>query len=222
MAIASAYLTGFSYHFDIMAQSEVFGDNPVVEVEPVACPGQATSDFEQCVCSGMTANDTTPAGLSAAASLSDDMAESDNVSSSSSTGPAATVATDPTSTAQDPPEDPTSTAQDPATDPTSTTQDPAADPTSATETTADPTTTASTSDPPTSTSADPALATSSTVTIDLLNSTVANATTKVPNTTLSATAQPTARMVLASGAKIFDVDQLIPFTVGMLALTLLL
>ncbi|KUL87514.1 hypothetical protein ZTR_04640 [Talaromyces verruculosus] len=37
---------GYSYHFDIMAQSEIFGDNVVVNFEPVACPGQATSDWE--------------------------------------------------------------------------------------------------------------------------------------------------------------------------------
>jgi len=54
---------GYSYHFDIMAQSEVFGDNPVVEFEPVACPGQATTDWEQCVCYGETATDETPEGL---------------------------------------------------------------------------------------------------------------------------------------------------------------
>jgi len=54
---------GYSYHFDIMAQSEVFGDNPVVNFEPVACPGQATSDWETCVCYGDTATDVTPEGL---------------------------------------------------------------------------------------------------------------------------------------------------------------
>ncbi|KAE8391502.1 RlpA-like double-psi beta-barrel-protein domain-containing protein-containing protein [Aspergillus alliaceus] len=43
---------GYSYHFDIMAKTEVFGDNPVVNFEPVACPGQATSDWETCVCYG--------------------------------------------------------------------------------------------------------------------------------------------------------------------------
>ena len=54
---------GYSYHFDIMAESEIFGDNPVVNFEPVACPGQATSDWEQCLCYGMTETDTTPSGL---------------------------------------------------------------------------------------------------------------------------------------------------------------
>ncbi|RLL94128.1 hypothetical protein CFD26_103415 [Aspergillus turcosus] len=54
---------GYSYHFDIMAQSEVFGDNVVVNFEPVACPGQATSDWETCVCYGKTAADVTPVGL---------------------------------------------------------------------------------------------------------------------------------------------------------------
>ena len=41
---------GYSYHFDIMAQAEVFGDNPVVNFEEVDCPGQATTDWSQCVC----------------------------------------------------------------------------------------------------------------------------------------------------------------------------
>jgi hypothetical protein len=56
---------GYSYHFDIMAQSEVFGDNPVVEFEPVACPGQAATDWQTCVCFGQTASDETPVGISA-------------------------------------------------------------------------------------------------------------------------------------------------------------
>lgn len=41
---------GYSYHFDIMAQAEVFGDNPVVNFEEVDCPGPATTDWSQCVC----------------------------------------------------------------------------------------------------------------------------------------------------------------------------
>jgi hypothetical protein len=41
---------GHSYHFDINAQSEVFGDNPVVEFEEVACPSAARDDYRQCVC----------------------------------------------------------------------------------------------------------------------------------------------------------------------------
>ncbi|KAK2074193.1 hypothetical protein P8C59_008417 [Phyllachora maydis] len=41
---------GFQYHFDIMAQAEVFGDNVVVDFEPVQCPGVATSDWYQCQC----------------------------------------------------------------------------------------------------------------------------------------------------------------------------
>ena len=41
---------GFGYHFDINAQGQVLGDNVVVDFEPVGCPGQATSDFGQCVC----------------------------------------------------------------------------------------------------------------------------------------------------------------------------
>jgi endoglucanase len=55
---------GYSYHFDIMAQSVIFGDNPVVNFEPVACPGQATSDWGTCQCYGKTATDVTPSGLS--------------------------------------------------------------------------------------------------------------------------------------------------------------
>ncbi|KIN08131.1 glycoside hydrolase family 45 protein [Oidiodendron maius Zn] len=41
---------GYSYHFDIMAQSEVFGDNPVVDFEEVACPSSVASDYQQCQC----------------------------------------------------------------------------------------------------------------------------------------------------------------------------
>jgi endoglucanase len=41
---------GYSYHFDIMAESEVFGDNAVVNFEQVTCPSAAVSDFSQCVC----------------------------------------------------------------------------------------------------------------------------------------------------------------------------
>jgi hypothetical protein len=41
---------GYSYHFDIMAQSEVFGDNPVVDFEEVACPSSVASDYTQCQC----------------------------------------------------------------------------------------------------------------------------------------------------------------------------
>jgi endoglucanase len=40
----------YSYHFDIMAKSPVFGDNPVMDFEQVSCPGAASSDYEQCVC----------------------------------------------------------------------------------------------------------------------------------------------------------------------------
>ncbi|KAH8124082.1 non-ribosomal peptide synthetase [Trichoderma asperelloides] len=54
---------GYSYHFDIMAQNEIFGDNVVVDFEPVACPGQATSDWETCLCVGMQETDPTPVGL---------------------------------------------------------------------------------------------------------------------------------------------------------------
>lgn len=41
---------GYSYHFDIMATGEVFGDNVVVDFEEVACPSAATTDYDQCVC----------------------------------------------------------------------------------------------------------------------------------------------------------------------------
>lgn len=41
---------GYSYHFDINAESEVFGDNPVVNFESVTCPSAAISDYSQCVC----------------------------------------------------------------------------------------------------------------------------------------------------------------------------
>lgn len=41
---------GYSYHFDIMAESEVFGDNPVVDFEEVSCPSAASSDYSQCQC----------------------------------------------------------------------------------------------------------------------------------------------------------------------------
>ena len=41
---------GYSYHFDIMAQTEVFGDNPVVDFEEVACPSSVASDYQQCQC----------------------------------------------------------------------------------------------------------------------------------------------------------------------------
>jgi endoglucanase len=62
---------GYSYHFDIMFQSETFGDNPVVNFEPVACPGQAVTDWEQCVCydNVALATDTTPVGLTTGGSV---------------------------------------------------------------------------------------------------------------------------------------------------------
>ncbi|KAL9624209.1 MAG: hypothetical protein Q9160_001456 [Pyrenula sp. 1 TL-2023] len=41
---------GFSYHFDINAENEIFGDNPIVNFQQVACPGQASSDYAQCQC----------------------------------------------------------------------------------------------------------------------------------------------------------------------------
>jgi endoglucanase len=54
---------GYSYHFDLMAQSPLIGDNPIVDFESVACPGQAVSDWDSCVCYGETATDITPNGL---------------------------------------------------------------------------------------------------------------------------------------------------------------
>lgn len=41
---------GYAYHFDIMAQSEVFGDNPIVDFEETSCPSAASSDYAQCEC----------------------------------------------------------------------------------------------------------------------------------------------------------------------------
>lgn len=49
----SANSYGYDYHFDIMAQSEVFGDNPVVDFEEVTCPGAASTDYAQCQCAQM-------------------------------------------------------------------------------------------------------------------------------------------------------------------------
>lgn len=33
-----------------MTKTEIFGDNVVVDFEEVACPGAATTDFQQCEC----------------------------------------------------------------------------------------------------------------------------------------------------------------------------
>ncbi|RDW89234.1 hypothetical protein BP6252_01266 [Coleophoma cylindrospora] len=41
---------GYSYHFDIMASSEVFGDNVIVDFASVSCPTTATTDYAQCSC----------------------------------------------------------------------------------------------------------------------------------------------------------------------------
>lgn len=41
---------GYGYHFDIMAQSQVLGDNPIVDFEATSCPGAASSDYTQCQC----------------------------------------------------------------------------------------------------------------------------------------------------------------------------
>jgi endoglucanase len=41
-AVGGTNNCGYSYHFDIMAKSLVFGDNPVVDFEQVSCPGAAS------------------------------------------------------------------------------------------------------------------------------------------------------------------------------------
>ncbi|RAO73543.1 uncharacterized protein BHQ10_009555 [Talaromyces amestolkiae] len=82
---------GYSYHFDIMAESEVFGDNVVVNFEPVTCPGQAASDWETCTCYGQTDSDTTPAGMTTAAGSAGTVATSS--ASSSSTSSTSTLST---------------------------------------------------------------------------------------------------------------------------------
>lgn len=76
---------GYSYHFDIMAESEVFGDNAVVEFEPVACPGAATSDFETCECHGNLETDVTPVGMTSISSSSSSTKTSSATTASSST-----------------------------------------------------------------------------------------------------------------------------------------
>jgi endoglucanase len=106
-AVGGTNQYGYSYHFDIMAQSEVFGDNPVVEFEPVPCPGQAVSDWETCVCNGQTASDETPVGIAAA-----------SAASSSPNPPASTTGTVNTpSPVADPPVNSTPVAQSPTPDP---------------------------------------------------------------------------------------------------------
>lgn len=42
---------GLEYHFDIMAQKEVFGDNPIVDFESVTCPEVAYKRLSSCQCS---------------------------------------------------------------------------------------------------------------------------------------------------------------------------
>ncbi|KAJ5453452.1 Endoglucanase-5 [Penicillium daleae] len=79
-SVGSTNQYGYSYHFDIMAQTEVFGDNVVVDFEPVACPGQATTDWQSCVCYGQTETDTTPVGITSGGS---DFSSSSSSSSSS-------------------------------------------------------------------------------------------------------------------------------------------
>lgn len=92
---------GYSYHFDIMAESEVFGDNVVVNFEPVACPGQAASDWETCTCHGQTDTDTTPAGMTNAVGSPDtvpSLPASSSSSTSSSTSSSSSSTTSSTST----------------------------------------------------------------------------------------------------------------------------
>jgi endoglucanase len=91
--VGSTNQYGYSYHFDIMAQNEIFGDNVVVDFEPIDCPGQAATDWETCVCYGKTETDTTPVGLTSAGSGS----SSSSTTSQSSSTTLATVTT--TSTA---------------------------------------------------------------------------------------------------------------------------
>ncbi|RFU79622.1 glycoside hydrolase family 45 [Trichoderma arundinaceum] len=80
---------GYKYHFDIMAKSEIFGDNVVVDFEPVACPGQASSDWGTCLCNGMQETDPTPV-------LGDD----DSPPPGSSSSPPATTSSPPSSGGQ--------------------------------------------------------------------------------------------------------------------------
>ncbi|KAH8688980.1 RlpA-like double-psi beta-barrel-protein domain-containing protein-containing protein [Talaromyces proteolyticus] len=83
---------GYNYHFDIMAQSEVFGDNVVVQFEETACPGQATTDWETCVCYGQTDTDTTTL-VSASTASSADVAAPSTSSSTAATSTAAVETT---------------------------------------------------------------------------------------------------------------------------------
>ncbi|OKL58667.1 hypothetical protein UA08_06337 [Talaromyces atroroseus] len=82
---------GYSYHFDIMAESEVFGNNVVVDFVPVACPGQAVTDWETCECYGETDSDTTPAGMTSAVDSSGTSATSSASSVSSTSSSSSTV-----------------------------------------------------------------------------------------------------------------------------------
>ncbi|KAI0476061.1 RlpA-like double-psi beta-barrel-protein domain-containing protein-containing protein [Xylariaceae sp. FL0804] len=58
---------GYGYHFDIMAESEVFGDNPVVSFESVDCPSGAASDYAQCTCAASASAAEATAFVAAAA-----------------------------------------------------------------------------------------------------------------------------------------------------------
>ncbi|OPB40224.1 Endoglucanase-5 [Trichoderma guizhouense] len=83
---------GYSYHFDIMAQNQVFGDNVVVDFEPIACPGQAVADWGTCQCNGIQETDTTPVlgddtSLPPPASSSSKPAASSTKAAASSTKP---------------------------------------------------------------------------------------------------------------------------------------
>jgi endoglucanase len=93
--VGSTNQYGYSYHFDIMAQNEIFGDNVVVDFEPIDCPGQATTDWETCVCYGKTETDTTPVGLTSGGSggSGSSSSSSSSTTSQSSSTTSATVTT---------------------------------------------------------------------------------------------------------------------------------
>ncbi len=86
---------GYSYHFDIMAQEIIFGDNVIVDFEPVACPGQATSDWDTCVCYDNVAlqTDVTPADLKTGGSVPPTSSTSTSSSSTTSTKASTTSTT---------------------------------------------------------------------------------------------------------------------------------
>ncbi|KAJ4856062.1 fungal cellulose binding domain-containing protein [Trichoderma breve] len=90
---------GYSYHFDIMAQNQVFGDNVVVDFEPIACPGQAVADWGTCQCNGIQETDTTPV-LGDDTSLPPPASSSSSKPAASSTKPVTSSAKPVTSSAK--------------------------------------------------------------------------------------------------------------------------